>query len=62
MVRVIPEEKPGKSKLFRKAISNKREKKKRLYATSIEQSQEKLQRLKMDERGAQGLGGPGKNG
>lgn len=61
-VGVIFEEKPGKPKLFRKAIANKREKKKRLYTTSNEPSQEKLQSLKLDEKSAQGSGGPGRNG
>lgn len=61
MVRVISEEKPGKSLLFRKATANKREKKKRLYTTSIEQPQLKPQSLRLDERRAQGLGGPRRN-
>lgn len=61
MVQVIFEEKPGKPKLFRKAIANKREKKKRLDTAIIEPSQEKLQSLKLDERRAQGLGGPRRN-
>lgn len=62
MVHVIFEEKPGKPKLFRKAIANKREKKKRLCTTSVEQPQQKQRSLKLDERRAQGLGGPGRNG
>lgn len=62
MVQVTFEEKPGKPKLFRKAIANKIEKKKRLCTTSVEQPQQKQQSLKLDEGRAQGLGGPGRNG
>lgn len=51
---VIFVEKQGRSKLFRKAITIKRDRKKRLYTTSVEQPEERLQSLKLDERRPQG--------